>query len=77
MSFIKDLFNKRKDAKYGKGHKLGETPTTDNTPASQQQHRQPPAPSSSSHSSAAPSEASLRAGQAALNRMQQQNSTPE
>jgi len=38
MSFLKNLFEKRKDKKYGKGHKLGDSNTAQ--PSYQQQNQQ-------------------------------------
>lgn len=65
MSFIKNLFEKRKDKKYGKGHKLGDgsTPSTSSQyqPEQHAAYRPP--------SSANQSEASRMAGEAALARM--------
>lgn len=69
MSFIKNLFEKRKDKKYGKGHKLGDgsTPSTSSQyqPEQHAAYRPP--------SSANQSEASRMAGEAALARMTNKN----
>ena len=66
MSFLKELFEKRKEKKYGKGQKLGSTPTDYSNYASNQQADQRPASSRVQQS-----EASQLAGQAALQRLQQ------
>jgi hypothetical protein len=74
MSFIKQLFEKRKEKKYGKGHKLGSLPT-DN---SSYQHQSIsgaaalPPNERSMNARSQPTEASQMAGQAALMRLQQQ-----
>lgn len=62
MSFLKDLFEKRKDKKYGKGHRLGDTTTPRNESAER------PATASLSASYSTQSEAAKRAGEAALAR---------
>lgn len=71
MSFIKNLFEKRKDKKYGKGHKLGDgteqqstTPRNNNEPVYRAQ------------TSVNQSEASRMAGEAALARMTNKNTRP-
>ncbi len=68
MSFLKNLFEKRKDKKYGKGHKLGDSNTAQ--PSYQQQNQQQQ--QASTHrpqTSINQSEASRMAGEAALSRM--------
>lgn len=65
-SFIKGLFEKRKDAKYGKGHRLGDPAPSPRPSASQETERAPPVQT----------EAARRAGEAALLRLQQQNQKP-
>ncbi len=67
MSFLKEIFEKRKDKKYGKGHKLGSTPTEHQSIAPTMSQNQRPMSSREQ-----PSEASQMAGQAALLRLQQQ-----
>jgi UBX domain-containing protein 6 len=65
MSFLKDLFEKRKDKKYGKGHKLGSTsdqPVISNSPRIDQPANQTPR-------QAAFSDAAQKAGEAALQRL--------
>lgn len=70
MSFLKELFGKSKDSKYGKGHKLGtaqdNVPVRPNTSAQQR-----PVPSTSSMLTA--NEASRKAAEAALMRAQTQS----
>ncbi len=71
MSFLKNLFEKRKDKKYGKGHKLGDGSTL-SQPAYQQQQQldqQPQASTYRPQTSMNQSEASRLAGEAALSRM--------
>ena len=70
MSFIKQLFEKRKEKKYGKGHKLGSAPS-DNSPY---QHQSIAAASIDRPMTARsqPTEASQMAGQAAMMRLHQQ-----
>ncbi len=63
MSFLKNLFEKRKDKKYGKGHKLGDSNTAQ--PSYQQQQASTYRPQTSINQS----EASRMAGEAALSRM--------
>lgn len=71
MSFIKNLFEKRKDKKYGKGHKLGDgsTPITQRSDYQEQPVYRP-------QTSQNPSEASRMAGEAALARMNNKNARP-
>lgn len=64
MSFLKNLFEKRKDKKYGKGHKLGDgTPSVPSLPSHQE------LPAYRPQTSVGQSEASRMAGEAALSRM--------
>ena len=72
-SFIKGLFDKRKDAKYGKGHRLGDPG------ASSYESNPSPRPTTSQmdRSQTAQSEAARRAGEAALLRLQQQNQSKQ
>ena len=66
MSFIKKLFEKRKDIKYGKGHKLGDS----STPSTSQHHSViTEQPAYQPQTSVSQSEASRLAGEAALARM--------
>jgi hypothetical protein len=71
MSFIKQLFEKRKEKKYGKGHKLGSVPT-DNSPYQHQSIAGAAAIERPMTARSQPTEASQMAGQAALMRIQQQ-----
>lgn len=66
MSFLKDLFEKRKDKKYGKGHRLGETPTQQPSFSSSST----PRPSSSSQQNVPRSDAAQKAAEAALQRLE-------
>ena len=66
-NFLKNLFDKKKDKKYGKGHKLGDG--TQPQPILQNQNYQPAyRPQTGSQS-----EASRMAGEAALARMTNSN----
>lgn len=65
-SFIKNLISKHKEKKYGKGHRLGDTPTVPSTACSAPNNiSQPPGCSKS--------EAARLAGEAALQRLQNLN----
>lgn len=71
MSFFKDFLEKRKDSKYGKGHKLGSlqdtnTDTNKNSMSSSVQNRVEERPSTSQQLTQ--NEASKRAAEAALAR---------
>jgi UBX domain-containing protein 6 len=67
MSFLKDLFQKSKDKKYGKGHRLGDA----NRPATPAAASSTPPRSSDYVPAQQPkSEAAIRAGEAALQRLQ-------
>ncbi|CAF0764119.1 unnamed protein product [Brachionus calyciflorus] len=66
-SFLKDLIAKHKDKKYGKGHRLGDTPTQQ-APSYNLNSNHIAKPSTSSQSDAA-----RRAGEAALQRLQNTN----
>jgi len=69
-NFLKNLFDKKKDKKYGKGHKLGDG--TQPQPILQNQNYQPAyRPQTGSQS-----EASRMAGEAALARMTNKNTRP-
>jgi hypothetical protein len=69
MSFLKELFGKSKDSKYGKGHKLGTA--QDNVPARPSTSVPQQRPSTSSMITA--NEASRKAAEAALMRAQNQS----
>jgi len=74
MSFFKELFEKRKDAKYGKGHKLGTS--QDNNEVNSNRNLNSSTPSTQNVSQERPStsqhltqnEASKKAAEAALAR---------
>ena len=63
MSFLKNLFEKRKDKKYGKGHKLGDGNSA------QPEYHQSQESTYQPQTSINQSEASRMAGEAALSRM--------
>lgn len=66
MSFLKNLFEKRKDSKYGKGHRLG-----DAKPAEGMNRRGVPEAAPVSFRSN--NEAAMKAAEAAMQRMQTKN----
>ena len=67
MSFFKDLFEKRKDSKYGKGHKLGSA--QDSQPSSSiSQNRQRNIDRPSTSQQLTQNDASKKAAEAALAR---------
>jgi len=71
MSFIKELFEKRKDKKYGKGHRLGASSDPSHENRNAQSSSQ--AVASEFANQTPRSEAALMAGKAALERFEQQN----
>jgi hypothetical protein len=72
MSFIKELFEKRKDKKYGKGHRLGASsePSYNDSRNAQSSSQ---ATATEFTSQTPRSEAAIMAGKAALERFEQQN----
>ena len=66
-SFFKELFEKRKDMKYGKGYKLGDSTPRPETAQAANPTANRPQPSN-------PTEAARRAGEAALQRIEESNS---
>lgn len=66
-NFLKNLFEKKKDKKYGKGHKLGDGNSSQ--PIQQNQNY----PAYKPQASGSQSEASRMAGEAALARMTNSN----
>ena len=71
MSFIKELLEKRKDKKYGKGHRLGASSDPSHENRNAQSSSQ--AVASEFANQTPRSEAALMAGKAALERFEQQN----
>lgn len=75
-SFIKGLFEKKKDIKYGKGHKLGDAVQAEQENEARMRalrEQQMQQHSSKPKSSAYQNEAARKAGEAALSRIQQQS----
>lgn len=71
MSFLKNIFEKRKDSKYGKGHRLGDaTQQSDGSGTSRGQTQQPVVSLRSNN------EAAMKAAEAAMQRLQSKNNTP-
>ncbi len=66
MSFFKDLFQKHKDAKYGKGHKLGTAQENETNNSNRNINPKENRPSTSQHLTQ--NEASKKAAEAALAR---------
>ena len=73
MSFLKEFFEKRKDSKYGKGHKLGSAQENENASniALASARNAPARPSTSQYMTQ--NEASKKAAEAALARAQAQS----
>ena len=71
-SFLKNLFEKRKDKKYGKGHKLGDSNTAQQAASYQERHEEY-TENVNRIEPACQSEASKRAGEAAINRLNTSN----
>ena len=67
-SFLKSLFEKRKDKKYGKGHQLGDSNATQQIASYQARHDEY-AENVNRIEPACQSDASKRAGEAAMNRL--------
>jgi len=74
-SFLKNLFEKRKDKKYGKGHKLGDSNTAQQAASYQERHEEY-TENVNRIEPACQSEASKRAGEAAINRLNTRNTRP-
>ena len=72
MSFFKKLFESRKD-KYGKGHKLGDKSTQEESQLSQQFNQAVSIPINRPQTSNVQTDAARAAGQAALARLQNSN----
>lgn len=72
MSFLKNLFEKHKDSKYGKGHRLGDAKQQASEPSTSRGAAQAqPAVSLRSNN-----EAAMKAAEAAMQRMQAKSTTP-
>lgn len=67
MSFFKNLFDKRKDSKYGKGHKLGDKASHE---AELQNQQAKLAQTAVHRPQTSQTDAARAAGQAALSRLQ-------
>lgn len=74
MSFLKNLFEKRKDSKYGKGHKLGDKSTQQQNDLLIQQQQQTLAEQRAFRpQTSIQSDAARAAGEAALSRLEKSN----
>ena len=72
MSFLKNIFEKRKDSKYGKGHRLGDaTHQSDGAATTSRGQTQAPVVSLRSNN-----EAAMKAAEAAMQRFQNKSTTP-